>query len=197
MGVYLNPGNDRFKRSCNSEIYIDKTGMIDLTNKVIDTEQNCICISRPRRFGKSIAANMLTAYYGKDCDSSEIFDKYKIAESESYRKNLNQYNVIALNIQNFLSVVNSVEELIECIQSEVLEELKEHYPGRIPEREKFLSMAFDKIFSKTSESFVFIIDEWDCILREKKYTPEDHRKKVCGKPEGVSGKYVTGRHQLR
>lgn len=176
MGVYLNPGNDRFKRSCNSEIYIDKTGLINLTNKVIDTEQNCICISRPRRFGKSIAANMLAAYYGKDCDSSEIFDKYNIAESESYRKNLNQYNVIALNIQNFLSVVNSVEELIECIQSEVLEELKEHYPGKIPEREKFLSMAFDKIFSKTSESFVFIIDEWDCILREKKYTPENHRK---------------------
>lgn len=176
MGVYLNPGNDRFKRSCNSPIYVDKTELISLTNKVINTEQNYICISRPRRFGKSMAANMLAAYYGKECDSAEIFDNYKIAEDEDYRKYLNQYNVIALNIQDFLSVVDSVEELIGYIQSEVLAELKEQYPGKIPEREKFLSMALDKLFSKIKEGFVFIIDEWDCILREKKYTLEEHRK---------------------
>lgn len=71
MGVYLNPGNDAFSRSCNSEIYVDKTGLIALTNKVIDTKQNCVCISRPRRFGKSMAAEMLVAYYGKECDSSD------------------------------------------------------------------------------------------------------------------------------
>lgn len=176
MGVYLNPGNDSFKRACNSEIYVDKTELIALTNKVIDTEQRFICISRPRRFGKSMAANMLTAYYGKNCNSSEIFDKYKIAECESYRKNLNQYHVIAFNMQNFLSVVDSVEELIAVVQSEILEELKEIYADKISEREKFLSMALDKIFSKTKEGFVFIIDEWDCILREKKYTLDDHKK---------------------
>ncbi len=176
MGVYLNPGNGRFKRSCNSEIYVDKTGLISLTNKVLDTEQNAVCISRPRRFGKSMAANMLVAYYGKECDSAEIFEKYKIAEDESYKKYLNQYNVIALNIQDFLSVVNSAEELISYIQSQVLEELKEQYPGKISEQEKFLSMALAKLFSKTKESFIFIIDEWDCILREKKYTVEDQKK---------------------
>ena len=101
MGIYLNPGNEKFKRACNSEIYIDKTELIDLTNKVINTEQNYICISRPRRFGKSMAANMLAAYYGKGCLSEKLFNRYKIAKRKSYRKNLNQYNVIALNIQIF------------------------------------------------------------------------------------------------
>lgn len=175
MGIYLNPGNDKFKRACNSEIYIDKTELIDLTNKAINTEQNCICISRPRRFGKSITANMLAAYYGKGCDSEKLFNRYKIAKQKSYCKNLNQYNVIALNIQNFLSVVSSVEELIAYIQSEIIEELKENFPDKIPKREKFLSMALEKLYSKTGESFIFIIDEWDCILREKKYTQEDHK----------------------
>ena len=176
MGVYLNPGNIRFRRSCNSAIYVDKTNLITLTNKAIDTEQNCICVSRPRRFGKSMAAYMLAAYYGKNCDSSELFDEYKIAREEGYRKNLNQYNVIFINMQNFLSVVNSVDEMIDMIQSEILRELKESYPEQIPEDERFLSMALDRLFGKTGESFVFIIDEWDCILRERKYAMEDHKK---------------------
>ena len=176
MGIYLNPGNEAFKWAINSEIYVDKTEMIQYTNAAINTMQRFVCISRPRRFGKSMAANMLAAYYGKGCDSEKLFDKYKISTYETYQKNLNQYNVIALNMQNFLSVVNSVEELIEYIQSELLEELKEAFPDKFWEREKFLSMALDKLYSKTGESFIFIIDEWDCILREKQYTPEDHRK---------------------
>ena len=84
MGVYLNPGNDRFRRIRNSEIYVDKTELIIRTNRVLDTEQNCICISRPRRFGKSMAAYMLAAYYGKDCDSSELFAPYKIYRDQQY-----------------------------------------------------------------------------------------------------------------
>ena len=176
MGIYLNPGNAKFKRASNSEIYVDKTELIKLTNKVIDTEQNCICISRPRRFGKSMAANMLAAYYGKNCDSMKLFDKYKIAKHKSYLEYLNQYNVIILNIQNFLSMANSTEELIAYIQSEVLEELKENFPDKISKKETFLSIALEKLYSKTGEVFIFIIDEWDCILREKQYTSEDHKK---------------------
>lgn len=176
MGIYLNPGNGKFKKACNSEIYVDKTKLIDLTNKVIDTEQNCVCISRPRRFGKSMAANMLAAYYGKECDSADLFEKYKIAKQKSYEKYLNQYNVIVLNIQNFLSIVSSVDELIFYIQSEVIEELREKFPNVISVKEKFLSMALEKIYSKTGEGFIFIIDEWDCMLREKQYTSNDHIK---------------------
>ena len=176
MGVYLNPGNDRFKRSCNSEIYVDKTGLISLTNKVIDTEQNAVCISRPRRFGKSIAANMLAAYYGKDCDSTEIFDKYKIAEDESYRKNLNQYNVIFLNVQNAMSRVNTMEEMLQYIQREILAELRNQYADKFPKEERILSAALEKLYSNLKESFIFIIDEWDCVFRNKQVSGDEQTK---------------------
>lgn len=176
MGVYLNPGNDSFRQVINSKIYVDKTELIKYTNEAMDTMQRFICISRPRRFGKSMTANMLTAYYGKGCDSSELFCKFKIAGDETYQENLNQYNVIALNMQNFFGVVDSVDALVDVVQSEVLTELKEVYPDEFPEQEKFLGMALDKLYSKTGEGFVFIIDEWDCVLREKKYQPDDYRK---------------------
>ena len=78
MGRYLNPDNTEFEESVNSEIYIDKSMLIEYTNKVLRTQQKYICVSRPRRFGKSMAANMLTAYYSKDCDSKELFSNLKI-----------------------------------------------------------------------------------------------------------------------
>ena len=108
MGVYLNPGNGLFQMAVNSQIYVDKTALIKYTNKLIGGQQRFICISRPRRFGKSMAANMLAAYYGKDCNSAELFDGFKIAGQEDYRKHLNQYNVIALNIQNFFRLIQEV-----------------------------------------------------------------------------------------
>ena len=145
MGVYLNPGTGKFERAIKSEIYVDKTGLIKETNKVLETEQCYICVSRPRRFGKSMAANMLTAYYGKGYDSSYIFDKYEISESKDYKKYQNHYNVIELNIQSFLSLTSSVDEMIALIQEEVLSELMEAYPDIISEKNKILSMALDKI----------------------------------------------------
>lgn len=176
MGVYLNPGNDRFKRSCNSQIYVDKTELISLINKIIDTEQNYICISRPRRFGKSMAANMLAAYYGKDFDSAEIFDKYKIAEDENYRKHLNQYNVIFLNMQNALSRVDTMKEMLEYIQKEVLTELRKQYLDMFPEDEKILSAALEKLYTTSRETFIFIIDEWDCVFRNRQMSNEEQTK---------------------
>ena len=176
MGVYLNPGNDRFKRACNSEIYVDKTELIAKTNRVLDTEQNCICISRPRRFGKSMAAYMLAAYYGKDCDSSELFAPYKIAKDEDYEKHLNRYNVIMLNIQDFLSIKPNVDDMIAFLQKRVITELRRTYPDAIEEDESFLSLALGDLYSITKESFIFIIDEWDCILRDQQYNTDDQKK---------------------
>ena len=83
MGVYLNPGNDGFKMALNSKIYVDKSGLISYTNSVLKTEQRFVCVSRPRRFGKSMAANMLTAYYEKDIDSSEMFQGLSISQKAS------------------------------------------------------------------------------------------------------------------
>lgn len=176
MGVYLNPGNDMFQTAINSEIYVDKTELIRITNKVLGTMQKFVCISRPRRFGKSMAAYMLAAYYGKDCDSSEQFAPYKIAKCESFKKYLNKYNVIMLNIQDFLSMTSSVEEMLSCLQSEVIRELCEVYPDEVSKDEKILSMALNRLYGKRKEAFVFIIDEWDCILRDKSYHADAQKK---------------------
>lgn len=177
MGVYLNPGNHNFAMACRSEIYVDKTELIALTNRIIDTQQRFLCISRPRRFGKSIAANMLAAYYGKNCDSSELFASYKIASHAEYQNYLNQYNVILLNIQNFLSITEySVESMISFLQKRVIAELKKIYQGVLEEDEKFLSLALEEIYNETQEGFIFIIDEWDCVLRDRQYNADDQKK---------------------
>lgn len=177
MGVYLNPGNDNFEMACCSEIYVDKTELIIQTNRMIGTQQRFICVSRPRRFGKSMAANMLAAYYGKNCDSSRLFASYKISNDKYYEKNLNQYNVILLNIQNFLSITEySVNDMIHYLQEEVIGELKEVFQEYVPEKAKNLGVVLDKLYSKTKEGFIFIIDEWDCILRDKQYGNDDQKK---------------------
>ena len=87
-GIYLNPGNELFRETVNSEIYVDKTILIDFTNHVLETTQKEICVSRPRRFGKSIAENMLVAYYSKGCDSKELFSKLKISQTSDFEKHL-------------------------------------------------------------------------------------------------------------
>ena len=105
MGVYLNPGNELFYTAINSEIYVDKSNLIRYTNRVVQTLQKYICNSRPRRFGKSITAAMLAAYYSRGCNSGELFSSLAIARDPHFSKYLNQYNVIFLNMQEFLSLI--------------------------------------------------------------------------------------------
>ena len=92
MGIYVNPGNVSFRKALNLEIYIDKTELIASTNQRIDTANCFMCVSRPRRFGKSMAADMLVAYYSKGCDSRELFSGRKVEQLESYKDGLNQCN---------------------------------------------------------------------------------------------------------
>lgn len=91
MGIYLNPDNASFQEALNSEIYVDKSRLIQYTNKVLKTKQKYISVSRPRHFGKSMAADMLTAYYSRGCDSKEIFQNLEISKTDSFEKHLNQY----------------------------------------------------------------------------------------------------------
>ena len=120
MGIYLNPGNYGFKEAVNSEIYVDKSLLIEYTNRIINTNMKNICVSRPRRFGKSTDANMLVAYYSKGCDSSQIFNHLKISQTELYQKYLNQYNVIHLNMQDFLSETHDIEKMIQLVNDSVI-----------------------------------------------------------------------------
>lgn len=116
MGNYLNPDSNRFLEVINSEIYVDKTGLLQYTNSVLQTTQKYLCISRPRRFGKSITANMLAAYYGCDYDTKELFSKFQIASSEGFEKHLNQYDTIFLNMQEFLSQSKNVDGMLTLLK---------------------------------------------------------------------------------
>ncbi len=168
MGNYFNPGNEKFYEAVNSEIYIDKTGLIQYTNSVIATMQKYICISRPRRFGKSTAANMLTAYYSSGCNSEELFAGFEIEKSKSYSKYLNHYNTVFLNMQEFLSQSDNMMEMIDLIRQSVLWELMEEYPAYRYFDKTNLTRTMQDIYSKSKCPFIVIIDEWDCVFREYK-----------------------------
>ena len=181
MGNYLNPGNEKFRRMIQSEIYVDKTGMIKYTNSVLDTAQNYVCVSRPRRFGKSMAANMLTAYYSRGCNSKELFGKFEIAKDKDFEKYLNQYNTIFLNMQEFLSRSHNVEELIDRVKKLVIRDLKMEYPEVDYFDDTDLIECMQDIYAQMQCPFIVIIDEWDCIFRE--YKQSGHR--LSGQPGSV------------
>ncbi|HEZ7990588.1 MAG TPA: AAA family ATPase [Ruminococcus sp.] len=115
MGIYVNPDNANFQQCLQQDIYVDKSMIIECINKYIDTEDRFINISMPLRFDKSMTANMLTAYYSRGCDSREMFSNLKIAKSASFEKHLNKYNVIHINMVNFLSESKDMNELIDFV----------------------------------------------------------------------------------
>ena len=166
MGIYLNPGNKGFWESIRSKIYVDKTELIAYTNELVNTEEKFICVSRPRRFGKSMALKMLAAYYSRGCDSADLFKGFKIEEHKTFKEHLNQYDVIFLNMQQFL--IEAVSgKVTEYLEQEVLEELNETYGDVLNGRGASLAAALRRIYVKTDRQFIFLIDEWDCVMRER------------------------------
>ncbi|MBD5471024.1 MAG: AAA family ATPase [Lachnospiraceae bacterium] len=174
MGIYLNPGNKGFWKSIRSEIYVDKTGLIACTNKLINTEEQFICVSRPRRFGKSMALKMLAAYYSRGCDSSDLFKGFKIENDETFQEHLNQFDVIFLNMQQFL-IEAEPEKVTEYLEQEVLRELRKEYNEILNRQNMGLAAALREIFAETDRQFIFLIDEWDCVMRERQES-EDLQK---------------------
>ena len=158
MGSYLNPVNEKFYRAINSEIYVDETGLIGYTNKVLNTMQQNLCVSRPRRFGKSMAADMLTAYYSRGCDSKELFQGLKISKDKDFEKYLNKYNTIFINVQEFLSRTSDIYKLIDRIQKIVLRDIQREYPEVDYFDRDDLSECMQDIYEETGIPFVMIID---------------------------------------
>ena len=163
MGVYFNPNNESFTSDKNSEIYVDKTGLIEYLNGVLGTNSRCIALSHARRFGKSHAAGMIDAYYSRGCDSSTLFDDTRIAESADYRKYMNQYNVIHLDISSVWDFHK--EDLIESIHDRVCEDFQKEYADTL-NYGKDLYLLIQEIYAGTGIPFVIIIDEWDCVIKE-------------------------------
>ena len=168
MGIYLNPENVDFQEVLNSKIYVDKSELIQYTNSVLRTTQKYICVSRPRRFGKSMAANMLTAYYSRGCDSRGLFQGLKIATHSDFEKYLNQYNVIHLNMRDYLTESENMKELIQFVEDDLLDELQQEFSDIRMPRRKTLVKVLEQAFVQYKIPFVFIIDEWDCIFRVHK-----------------------------
>ena len=176
MGSYLNPGSKKFCESLNSLIYVDKSGLIEKTNAYISTKQKYLCLSRPRRFGKTMAADMLAAYYGSGEDTHALFTGLKIAEKPSYETHLNKYNVVQVNMQEFLSMTHSVDEMLEKLQKYITFDLQDDYPGvRLRDPENLIQSMKD-VYTQTNRQFIILIDEWDCLFREYKNDNESQRK---------------------
>ena len=176
MGNYLNPDINNFMEVVNSSIYVDKTELLEYLNSIAQTTQKYICISRPRRFGKSITANMIAAYYNCEADSKELFSRFKIASCESFKKYLNKYDTIFLNMQEFLSQSDTVEEMIALIRKSVIWDLLEKSPDFRYFDETNLMRTMQDVYNKTKRQFVVVIDEWDCIFREYKTDREAQEK---------------------
>ena len=165
MGMYLNIGNDGFQ-SVRKGLYVDKSGLISFINSTLETKDKLTCVSRPRRFGKSFATQMLCAYYDKSCDSRELFCDLEIAADPAFDKYLNKYDVIYLDITWFISTEKDVKNTVSYMQEQVIEELCNTYPSI--EKANSLPMVLAKIAEMTGHRFIIIIDEWDALFREAK-----------------------------
>lgn len=167
MGQFVNPGNSAFCDAVNSKIYVDKTGLLEYTNSVIDTTDKFICNSRPRRFGKSMTADMLTAYYSRGCESGELFSKLKIGKAEDFAKHLNQYDVIHIDVQWCMEPAGNPAKVVSFLTSKIIEELRESYAEKIPENTTSLPDVLSCINAATGKRFVIIMDEWDVLIRDE------------------------------
>ncbi len=164
MGNYINLGNAAFTLSRNSE-YVDKSGLISVVNSTLNTEQMFNCVTRSRRYGKTMAARMLCAYYDQSCDSHALFDDLIIASDPSYEKHLNKYPVIYLDISDFVTEIKD-ETIVRQIQQVLKQDIHQEYPEVALKEDESLMIYLTRVIDATKQKFIFIIDEWDGILRE-------------------------------
>lgn len=162
MGIYFNPSNASFRQARNSMVYVDKTNLLNFLNRRLFTEDKCIALSHSRRFGKSHAAGMIDAYYSLGCDSTKLFENTKLASNADYKKHMNKYNVIHLDISSFWD--DFKDNIIKKIQEYILDECKKEFKDKIDFTKKF-NVVLMSIYDITNIPFVIIIDEWDCIIR--------------------------------
>jgi hypothetical protein len=165
MGIYLNPGNRMFQTMLNSKFYVDKTRLISFVNERFGREDRFVAVSRPRRFGKSVDANMLVAYYSRGCDSRAQFEGLSVADDPSFERHLNAHDVIRVDAQRLIGRGGGIGNLVQTFQEEVLEDLESEWPELITDR-MTLSKALDVIYEAKGSGFIFVIDEWDCPMRE-------------------------------
>ena len=167
MGIYLNPRNENFTGTLKAPLYVDKTMMIEVINHFIDIENKYVCVSRPRRFGKTIAGNMLSAYYSRGCDSRELFKGLKISETEGFESKLNKYNVIKIDVNSEYQNTMRKEMMIRRLTEKIREEMQQAFPDIVFKDDDSLAEAMLKVYDATGETFIIIMDEYDVMVREQ------------------------------
>ena len=163
MGIYLNPSNAAFQLTLAAKIYVDKTLLIKELNDFIDEANKYICVSRPRRFGKTIATNMLCAYYSKGCDSREMFSKLKISKAKNYEKYLNKLNFISIDVAS--EYQNAKDNMLIDLHDKVRKEFEEQFPTILFDNDDTIGNCILKVYAETEETFVIVIDEYDYLVR--------------------------------
>ena len=170
MGIYIDKGNGTFSRTRNSE-YIDKSGLIAVINKTLFTRQSYTCVTRSRRFGKSMAAEMLAAYYDRSCDSRPLFADLQIASDPTFEEHLNKYPVIYLDLSAF-SRRFATGDAVDYMEKELIKDIRTAYPKVPVPKGADLMKYLLRIHAQTGDTFIFIIDEWDSLLRECAQNPK-------------------------
>lgn len=173
MGFFLNRGNNGFVKSLNSKIYVDKTDLINKCNKVLNSNNCYMCVTRPRRFGKSMTLSMLNTYYSKSCNSKDLFKGLNVEKCESFLKHLDKHNVIWIDMSRICTDIRDKNQFIDTLISNILSDFKDVYKD-ISFDGLTLAQTIIKINFQTDERFIFLIDEWDIIFREQEYN-----KKLC------------------
>ncbi len=175
---YLNKKNSLFNSYYNDDIFVDKSMLIKECNSVLGSEDSYLCVTRPRRFGKTLAISMLNAYYSKGADSKELFDKLAISKDASYKEHLNKHNVIWIDMASLYCSLNDKNQFVKKLKEFIYLDLKEKFSSIDLNYDltngTFLSHALVEINSKLNERFIFLIDEWDVLFRE-----EEHNTKLC------------------
>ena len=201
MGIFVNPDNDRFQAVLKNGKYIDKTMMISYVNHVLNSNEMELAFTRPRRFGKTTAANMLAAYYSCGCDSHNLFKDLLISQDESYEEHLNKHPVIYFGLMSFMTDEKaSRNDVVKRIQNKIKLELDKEYPDTIDinasVHDCLLAIAKDMEYK-----FIIIIDEWDMIFREEKNNISLQREYIDflrslfrgnETPDYLAGAYMTG-----
>ena len=171
MSIYLNSDKayENFKCLYGSRYYVDKSFIIEKLNELINTSDRYICITRPRRFGKSSVADMLGAYYSKAVDSKELFDKLNISSCDGYEENLNKYNVINISFNEIPDEMDTYEDYIGMVKNSIKKDISDNYPGI--NIDDFYNIS--TMLRATNEKFIFIFDEWDYIFNSNLF--EEHQ----------------------
>lgn len=185
MGTYLNPGMLSFQMAVNSEIFVDKSEMIQYLNLLVNTQQRFVSVSRPRRFGKTMAADMICAYYDREADSRSLFAKRKLAVGMPFRNGekeiswdeyLGRFDVIRLVMTKFFGKKTTAKEALARMQLLVIRDIKREYPDIDYFDDEDLVQTIEDVYSSNDRQIIIVIDEWDAVFRERKNDKEGQRE---------------------